>query len=412
MPIKTRIDMLATGIKTPVGIKVAGSNLAELERIAGQIEGRIRQVPGTASVFAERVMGGNYIEFEIDREAIARYGLTLGEVQEVLEVALGGMPLTTTVEGLERYAVIMRYDRDYRENLEALRDILIPVKSAGSAPSMSGGTTALMAQVPLSQLAKVRVVAAPMGIKSEGAVPNAWIYIDVKGTDIGTYVRNAQRAIGEAVKNGGIALPTGYSVFWSGQYEYMLRAQQRLMIVIPLTLLIILLIIYLNTRSWTKTAIVLLAVPFSLVGAFWMIYLSGYNLSVAVWVGVIALAGLDAETGVVMLLYLDLAYEEWRMNGLLTSDVGLRDAIYHGAVKRVRPKAMTAAVIIAGLLPILWSHGAGADVMKRIATPMVGGVVTSTILELMVYPAIFFIWRRRSLPPPGSGPVPATVAAP
>jgi Cu(I)/Ag(I) efflux system membrane protein CusA/SilA len=411
MPIKTRIDMLATGIKTPVGIKVAGPNLAELERIAGQIEGRIRQVPGTASVFSERVMGGNYVEFEIDREAIARYGLTLGEVQEVLEVALGGMPLTTTVEGLERYAVIMRYDRDYRENLEALRDILIPVKSAGAAPSMSGGTTALMAQVPLSQLAKVRVVAAPMGIKSEGAVPNAWIYIDVKGSDIGTYVRNAQRAIGDAVKSGEIALPTGYSVFWSGQYEYMLRAQQRLMIVIPLTLLIIILIIYLNTRSWTKTAIVLLAVPFSLVGAFWMIYLSGYNLSVAVWVGVIALAGLDAETGVVMLLYLDLAYEEWRKNGLLASDGGLRDAIYHGAVKRVRPKAMTAAVIIAGLLPILWSHGAGADVMKRIATPMVGGVVTSTILELMVYPAIFFIWRRRSLPAPGSGPIPATVAA-
>ncbi len=392
MPIKTRIDMLATGIKTPVGIKVAGPNLAELERIAGQIEGRIRRVPGTGSVFAERVMGGNYIEFEIDRDAIARYGLTLGDVQDVLEVALGGMPLTTTVEGLERYDVIMRYDRDYRENLEALRDILVPVKPAGAS--------AMMAQVPLSQLATVRVVAAPMGIKSEGAVPNAWIYVDVQGSDIGTYVREAQRTIGDAIRNGEIKLPTGYSVIWSGQYEYMLRAQQRLMIVVPLTLLIIVFIIFLNTRSWIKTAIVLLAVPFSLVGAFWMIYLSGYNMSVAVWVGIIALAGLDAETGVVMLLYLDLAYGEWKENGLLTSDRGLRDAIYHGAVKRVRPKAMTAAVIIAGLLPILWSHGTGADVMKRIATPMVGGVVTSTIMELMVYPAIFFIWRRRSLPPP------------
>jgi Cu(I)/Ag(I) efflux system membrane protein CusA/SilA len=397
MPIKTRIDMLATGIKTPVGIKVAGPSLAELERIAGQIEGKIRQVPGTGSVFAERVMGGNYVEFDIDRDAIARYGLTLGDVQEVLEVALGGMPLTTTVEGLERYGVILRYDRDYRENLEALRDILIPVKSAGTAAAMGGGTTALMAQVPLSQLARVRVVAAPMGIKSEAAIPNAWIYVDVQGVDIGTYVRNAQHTIGDAIQRGEIKLPAGYSIFWSGQYEYMLRAQQRLLLVVPLTLLIIIFIIYLNTQSWIKTAIVLLAVPFSLVGAFWMLYLSGYNLSVAVWVGIIALAGLDAETGVVMLLYLDLAYDDWKKKGLLTSTAGLRDAIYHGAVKRVRPKAMTAAVIIAGLMPILWSHGAGADVMKRIATPMIGGVVTSTLMELLVYPAIFYIWRGRSL---------------
>jgi Cu(I)/Ag(I) efflux system membrane protein CusA/SilA len=397
MPIKTRIDMLATGIKTPVGIKVAGPSLAELERIAGQIEGKIRQVPGTGSVFAERVMGGNYVEFDIDRDAIARYGLTLGDVQEVLEVALGGMPLTTTVEGLERYGVILRYDRDYRENLEALRDILIPVKSAGTAAAMGGGTTALMAQVPLSQLARVRVVAAPMGIKSEAAIPNAWIYVDVQGVDIGTYVRNAQHTIGDAIQRGEIKLPAGYSIFWSGQYEYMLRAQQRLLLVVPLTLLIIIFIIYLNTQSWIKTAIVLLAVPFSLVGAFWMLYLSGYNLSVAVWVGIIALAGLDAETGVVMLLYLDLAYDDWKKKGLLTSTAGLRDAIYHGAVKRVRPKAMTAAVIIAGLMPILWSHGAGADVMKRIATPMVGGVITSTLMELLVYPAIFYIWRGRSL---------------
>ena len=228
-------------------------------------------------------------------------------------------------------------------------------------------------------------------------MPNAWIYVDVKNIDLGTYVQMAQRAVAEAVAEGRIKMPSGYNIFWSGQYEYMLRAQQRLMLVVPLTLLIIVLIIYLNTRSAVKTAIVLLAVPFSLVGAFWMIYLSGYNLSVAVWVGLIALAGLDAETGVVMLLYLDLAYEEWRAEGKMKSPVDLRDAIYHGAVKRVRPKAMTAAVIIAGLLPILWSHGAGADVMKRIATPMIGGVVTSTVMELAVYPAIFFIWRRRQL---------------
>jgi Cu(I)/Ag(I) efflux system membrane protein CusA/SilA len=423
MPIKTRIDMLATGIKTPVGIKIAGPSLPELERIAGQVEVLIRRVPGTSTVFAERVMGGNYIEFDIDRDAIARYGLTVGDVQQTLEVALGGMPLTTTVEGLERYGVILRYERDYRENLDALREILIPVKTTGSASMAGGGSETaeaasrrdessmggsapaastptgarMSAQVPLSQLAKVRVVAAPMGVKSEGAVPNAWVYVDVQGTDIGSYVQSAQRLVNDAIKRGELKVPTGYSIFWSGQFEYMQRAKERLLLVVPLTLLIITLIIYLNTKSWIKTAIVMLAVPFSLVGAFWMLYLAGYNMSVAVWVGIIALAGLDAETGVVMLLYLDIAYEEWRSTGRLRSPADLRDAIYHGAVKRVRPKAMTAAVIIAGLLPILWSHGSGADVMKRIAMPMVGGVVTSTLMELMVYPAIFFLWRKRSL---------------
>jgi len=397
MPIRARIDMLATGIKTPVGIKVAGPNLAELERIAGQIEALIHRVPGTGSVFAERVMGGNYVEFDIDRDAIARYGLTIGDVQDVLQVALGGMPLTTTVEGLERYGVILRYDRDYREDLEALREIVIPIKTAGASAAMGAGSSGRMAQVPLSELARLRVVAAPMGVKSEGAVPNAWIYVDVQGTDIGGYVRSAQQTVNDALRSGDLKVPAGYSIFWSGQFEYMQRAQQRLMIVIPLTLFIIILIIHLNTKSWIKTAIVLLAVPFSLVGAFWMIYLFGYNLSVAVWVGIIALAGLDAETGVVMLLYLDLAYADWKKRGRLNSVADLRDAIYHGAVKRVRPKAMTAAVIIAGLMPILWSHGAGADVMKRIATPMIGGVVTSTIMELLVYPAIFYLWRQRGL---------------
>jgi len=383
MPIRTRIDMLATGIKTPVGIKVAGPNLAELERIAEQIEPIVRNVPGTASVFAERVMGGNYIEFNIDRDRIARYGLSVADVQDVLEVALGGMPLTTTVEGLERYTVNLRYDRDYRENLEALKEIVVPTPTG--------------AQVPLGQLATIKTVRAPMGIKSEAAVPNAWIYVDVKNIDIGTYVQMAQRAVRDAVANGSLKLPSGYNIFWSGQYEYMLRAKQRLTVVIPITLLIIVLIIYLNTKSAVKTAIVLLAVPFSLVGAFWMLYLFGYNLSVAVWIGIIALAGLDAETGVVMLLYLDLAYDEWRNSGKLRTLADLRDAIYHGAVKRVRPKAMTATVIVAGLVPILWSHGAGADVMKRIATPMIGGVMTSTIMELVVYPAIYFMWRKRGL---------------
>ncbi|MGE3312722.1 MAG: efflux RND transporter permease subunit, partial [Limisphaerales bacterium] len=390
MPIKTRIDMLATGIKTPVGIKIAGPDLAELERIASEVEAVVKQVPGTTSAFAERVMGGRYIEFDITRDEIARYGLTLGEVQEVIAVALGGMPIATTVEGLERYSINLRYDRDFRSNLDALRNAIV-------VPTPTG------AQVPLGQLADLRIVNAAMAIKSEGAVPNAWIYVDVKNIDIGTYVEMAMHAVKEGMENGSINLPQGYNIFWSGQYEYMLRAQKRMMIVVPLTLLIIVLIIYLNTGSAIKTGIVMLAVPFSLVGAFAVIHWLGYNMSVAVWVGIIALAGLDAETGVVMLLYLDLAYEDWKKRGLLTDVAGLRDAIYHGAVKRVRPKAMTASVIIAGLMPIMWSHGAGADVMKRIAIPMIGGVVTSTLMELLVYPAIFFVWRSRTLPRKESG---------
>jgi len=366
-----------------VGIKVAGPDLAQLESIASQIEAVVKTVPGTLSAFAERTMGGNYIEFEIDRKAIARYGLRVGDVQEVLEVALGGMPLTTTVEGLERYSVNLRYSRDFRENLGALREIVIPTPSG--------------AQVPLGQLARIETVRAPMGIKSEAAVPNAWIYVDVKGVDLGTYVQRAMRAVNAAVAQGSIHLPTGYNIFWSGQYEYLQRAKARLQMVVPLTLLLIVLIIYLNTRSATKTAIVMLAVPFSLVGAIGILALLHYNLSVAVWVGIIALAGLDAETGVVMLLYLDLAYAKWVQEGKMRGLADLRDAIYHGAVKRVRPKAMTACVIVAGLAPILWSHGAGTDVMKRIATPMVGGVVTSTLMELAAYPAIFYLWRSRQI---------------
>jgi copper/silver efflux system protein len=382
MPIKTRIDMLSTGIKTPVGIKVAGPDLATLERIGSQIEAVVKEVPHTASAYAERVMGGKYVEFEINRDAIARYGLTIGDVQDVLSVALGGMPLTTTVEGLERYTINLRYDRDYRQDLKALREQVV-------IPTPTG------AQVPLGQLATLKVVNGPASIKSEGAVPNAWIYVDIKDIDVGTYVQMAQRAVREAIASGRIQLPAGYNIFWSGQYEYMQRAKQRLMMVVPLTLLIITLIIFLNTRSGIKTAIVLLAVPFALVGSIWMLYWLHYNLSVAVWIGLIALAGISAETGVVMLLYLDLAYEEWTRKGLMRSLTDLRDAIYHGAVKRVRPKAMTAAVIIAGLLPIMWSHGSGADVMKRIATPMIGGVVTSVIMELVVFPAIYYLWRAR-----------------
>jgi Cu(I)/Ag(I) efflux system membrane protein CusA/SilA len=263
------------------------------------------------------------------------------------------------------------------------RDIVVPTPTG--------------AQIPLGELAAIKVVDGPMGIKTEGAVPNDWVYVDIHDVDVGTYVQNAMHAVNAAIAAGQIKLPPGYNLFWSGQYEYMLRAKARLLVVVPLTLLIITLILFLNTRSLLKTAIVLLAVPFSLVGAFWTIYLLHYNLSVAVWVGIIALAGLDAETGVIMLLYLELAYAEWKGKGLMRHVGDLRDAIYHGAVKRLRPKIMTASVIIAGLTPILWSHGTGADVMKRIAAPMVGGMVTSTLMELMIYPAIYYLWRSRKL---------------
>jgi Cu(I)/Ag(I) efflux system membrane protein CusA/SilA len=379
MPIKTRIDMLSTGIKTPVGIKLAGPDLNTLEKLGKDIEAVMRDVPGTLSVYAERVMGGNYLDFSIDRDAIARYGLTVGDVQDVIQTAIGGVDITTTVEGLERYPVNLRYNRDFRDDIPALKSVLVPTPTGQ--------------QIPLGQLASVKYVLGPPSIKSEGARPNAWIYVDLRGIDVGTYVENAQKVVAEKIK-----LPTGYTIAWSGQYEYMQRARKRLMYVIPLTIAIIFVIIFLNTKSLIKTAIVFLAVPFSLVGAIWLVYLLGYNMSVAVWVGIIALAGLDAETGVVMLLYLDQAYDDFKERGVLNDRNDLADSIYVGAVKRVRPKIMTICVIVAGLVPILWSQGAGADVMKRIATPMVGGVVTSGMMELAIYPILFFLWRSRRLP--------------
>jgi copper/silver efflux system protein len=379
MPIKTRIDMLSTGIKTPVGIKVGGPNLQELERLGKEIEAVIRNVPGTLSVYAERVMGGNYLDFEINRDAIARYGLTVGDVQDVIVSAIGGMNITTTVEGLERYPVNLRYERELRDSLPRLREVLVPTPAGP--------------QIPLGQLADFRYVLGPPGIKSENARPNAWIYVDIRSSDIGSYVERARRTVEQKV-----TIPAGYTVGWSGQYEYMQRAQARLMYVVPLTILIIFVIIYVNTGSLIKTAIVFLAVPFSLVGAIWLLYVLGYNMSIAVWVGLIALAGLDAETGVVMLLYLDVAYEDFNKRGLLQTRNDLADAIYQGAVRRVRPKVMTISVIVAGLLPIMWSHGTGADVMKRIAAPMVGGVVTSGVMELAIYPIIFYLWRAHGIP--------------
>ena len=378
MPIKTRIDMLATGIKTPVGIKIMGDDLEVLSALGEEIEAIVRDIPGTLSAFSERVVGGNYLDFDIDREAVARYGLTVGDVQDIIKSAIGGMNVTQTVEGLERYSVNIRYQRDYRNDLQALERVLIPI---------AGGK-----HIPISQVADIRIKKGPPGIKSENARRTAWIYVDLKDIDVGTYVANAQKVIAEKV-----TLPAGYNIVWSGQYEYMQAAAAKLKVVIPLTLLVILVIIYMNTKSLIKTGIIFLALPLSLVGAFWFLYLLDYNTSVAVWVGVIALAGISAETGVVMLLYLDLAYELWVKNGRMQNFGDLTQAIHHGAVKRIRPKVMTICVIIAGLVPIMWSHGAGADVMKRIAAPMVGGVITSGLMELLVFPVIYFMWRGLKL---------------
>ena len=378
MPIKTRIDMLSTGIKTPIGIKVAGPDLLTLEKIGKQIEASVSNLPGTLSAYAERVMGGSYIDFDIDREAAARFGLTVGDIQDVIRSAVGGMNITWTVEGLERYPINIRYPRELRNDVENLREILVATPTG--------------AQVPISQLATIWIRQGPPSIKSENARPNAWVYVDLRGIDVGTWVARAKKAVEEDVE-----LPNGYTIFWSGQYEYMERAKKRLVVIVPITLLLIFIILYFNTDSLIKTGIVLLAVPFSIVGAVWLLYFLGYNWSIAVWVGMIALAGLDAETGVVMLLYLDIAWERWRSEGKMVTRADLVEAVDHGAVQRIRPKMMTVAATLFSLVPILWATGSGADVMRRIAAPMIGGVVTSFVGELIVYPAVFFIWRSIGL---------------
>ena len=378
MPIKTRIDMLSTGIKTPVGIKIAGADLRTLEQLGKDVEATVADLPGTLSAYAERVMGGNYLDFEIDRQAAARYGLAVGDVQDIIQSAIGGMNVSYTVEGLERYPINVRYPRELRDDVSALRETVVPTPAGP--------------QVPLSQLATIQVRQGPPGIKSEDARPNAWVYVDLKGIDVGTWVERARKEVAEQVD-----LPAGYSIFWSGQYEYMQRAQKRLMVIVPITLFLIVFILYVHTRSFIKTGIVLAAVPFSVVGSVWLLYFLDYNWSIAVWVGIIALAGLAAETGVVMLLYLDLAYERWSREGRMANYRDLTEAIDHGAVKRIRPKMMTVMAILFSLVPILWSTGTGADVMRRIAAPMVGGVVTSFIGELVVFPAIYFLWREIGL---------------
>jgi Cu(I)/Ag(I) efflux system membrane protein CusA/SilA len=378
MPIKTRIDMLSTGIKTPVGIKIAGPDLKILQDLGEQVEAIVKKEPGTLSAYSERVMGGNYLDFAIDREAAARYGLTVGDVQDVIQSAIGGMDVSWTVEGLERYPINVRYPRELRDNVTRLRETLVATPSG--------------LQVPLGQLASLDIHQGPPAIKSENARPNAWVFVDLRGIDVGTWVEKAKVDVASRVK-----LPPGYSLFWSGQYEYMQRAKARLQIIVPITLFLIFLILHLNTRSLIKTAIVLLAVPLSAVGSVWLLYLLHYNWSIAVWVGLIALAGLAAETGVVMLLYLDIAYEDRKRQGRMATYADLAFAVDHGAVKRIRPKMMTIMAILLSLAPILWSTGTGSDVMRRIAAPMVGGVFTSFLGELVVFPAIYFLWRAIGL---------------
>jgi Cu(I)/Ag(I) efflux system membrane protein CusA/SilA len=388
MPIKGRIDMLATGIRTPVGVKIFGPDLSELERLGREVEEAVRMVPGTRSAFAERAVSGYYLDIDIDRAEAARHGLNVGDVQTVIATAVGGMTVTQTVEGRERYGVRIRYPHELRDSPERLASVLIPVSHAiggSQAGPMAAGMPGAVAGgpamggetfVPLGQIATIRQEAGPMVVRTEGAQPTAWVYIDVGDRDIGSYVAEAR-----AVVERSVELPTGYTLVWSGQYEYMQRAAATLKVVVPATLAIIFLLLYFNFGRLGETAIVMLSLPFSLVGGLWFIWLLGYNWSVAVAIGFVALAGVAAETGVIMLLYLQDLY----------------DAVMEGAVERVRPKLMTVTAIMAGLLPILWGTGAGASVMKRIAAPMVGGMVSSTLLTLLVIPAIYSLWKEREV---------------
>jgi Cu(I)/Ag(I) efflux system membrane protein CusA/SilA len=374
MPIKARTDMLSTGIRTPLGIKVQGADLDQIQQIGTQIENALKNVPGTASAFAERTSGGFFLDFDLKRDQLARYGLTIDDAENVVTSAIGGDAMTTTIEGRERYTVNVRYLRDYRSDIDSLRRVLVATPSG--------------AQIPLGEIADIRMKSGPGMIRDENGRLSGYVYVDVSGRDIGSYLKDAKKAVSENVK-----VPTGYQLIWSGQYEFMQRVAERLKLVVPITLFIVTLLLYFNTGSVVKTAIILLAVPFSAIGAVWMLYLLHYNMSIAVWVGLIALLGVDAETALFMLMYLDLAYNEAIQNGGIHGWDDLREAIVHGAVKRLRPKVMTVACMVFGLLPIMWSAGTGADVMKRIAAPMLGGILTSFLMELVVYPPIFAIWK-------------------
>jgi Cu(I)/Ag(I) efflux system membrane protein CusA/SilA len=384
MPIKARIDMLSTGIRTPVGVKVIGTDLVEIDRLAKQVEQVLKAVSGTSSAYAERGLGGYYLEITPDRSALARYGIMVQDVQDTIATALGGQTVTTTVEGRQRFTVNMRYPRDLRDNPKKIAsDILVPMPAGGA--------------VPLAEVASVRAARGPNTIRTENGQLATYVYVDIRDRDLGGYVAEAQRAVQTSIQ-----FPPGYYVVWSGQYEYLERAMARLKIVVPATLLIIFLLLYLNFRSITETLIVMLSLPFALVGGLWLMWWLGFNLSVAVAVGFIALAGVAAETGVVMLIYLNQALAEIEQRraaeGRTLSRIDLREAIMQGAVERVRPKMMTVVAIMAGLLPIMWSTGTGSEIMQRIAVPMIGGMISSTLLTLIVIPAIFGFVKSLRLP--------------
>jgi Cu(I)/Ag(I) efflux system membrane protein CusA/SilA len=382
MPIKTRIDMLATGIKTPVGIKVAGTDLDVIQAIGQRIEEAVLKVPGTVSAYSERVAGGRYLTVDIDRVAASRFGLNIADVQEVIRTAVGGLNVTQSVEGLERYPINIRYPRDLRDSPEELRNLPIVTPSG--------------ARIPLGEVASIVIVDGPAMIKSEDARPNGWTFVDIDGRDLGSYVAEAQRIVSEQVD-----LPAGYSINWSGQYEYMVRAKERLRLVVPLTLVIIMFLLYLNFRSAIEVLIIMGTLPMALVGGFWLLYWLDYNLSVAVGVGFIALAGVAVEIGVVMLVYLNQALRhklaEVEQLARPLSSVEVREAVINGALLRVRPIIMTVSAIIAGLLPIMIGSGTGSEVMRRIAAPMVGGMVSATALTLVVIPAVFLLWKQRDV---------------
>jgi Cu(I)/Ag(I) efflux system membrane protein CusA/SilA len=381
MPIKGRLDMLSTGIRTPVGIKIMGDDLESIERLAKETEAAVAKVPGTRSAYAERVAGGYFLDFVLKRERLARYGLSIDDANTMVMTAVGGDNQSVTVEGRERYGINVRYARDYRDDLQALRRVLLPLP-------MGRG------QIPMEEIAEVVLTHGPAMIRDENGLLAGYVYVDFDTSkiDVGHYVALAKRAVARSV-----TMPTGYSMSWSGQYENMLRVKERLELILPLTLVLIFALLYMNTKSAFKASVVMLAVPFSAVGAVWLLWGLGYNVSIAVWVGLIALMGLDAETGVFMLLFLDLSHDERRRKGQLKTESDLVEAIIDGAVKRVRPKAMTVCAAMLGLLPIMWATGTGGDLMKRIAAPMVGGLVTSFVMELLVYPPIYFLWRRRQL---------------
>jgi Cu(I)/Ag(I) efflux system membrane protein CusA/SilA len=405
MPIKTRIDMLSTGIRTPVGVKVFGADLGEINKLGEHLESVLRAVPGTRSVYAERTTGGYYLDIIPNRHQIARYGLNVEDVLMMVETAIGGMPVARTIEGRERFTINVRYSRELRDEPEKLKQVLVPVTGIAETGNRRNGEAGMgstsrensaIAQVPLGELADIHITTGPPLIKNEDGALTGWVYVDVAGRDIGSYVRDAKRAVAEKIENAGV-LPAGYRLEWTGQYEYMLRVRDRLQVVVPLTLALIFVLLFMNFKSVPETLIILLSIPFAMTGSVWMLWALGYHLSIAVWVGIIALAGLAAQTGTVMIIYLDEAFHAYQRAGRMKTQHDLFEAITYGAVQRVRPKLMTVCMITFGLVPALWAHGAGAEAIQRIAAPMVGGLITSTILTLEIVPAIYSLWRGRQV---------------